>query len=323
MILIISSENDRTTNDVIDWLRYYNQTFLRISEGNKLELTETVIGTDQDVINFLIDDAEYNLNDFSSIWYRRSWVRFKGLNFNSTQNSDFNLDVNKQLMSEIDVFSKFFISELGKKSLNKPEDIFINKLHELKLCTDLGINIPKSVVTTRKEVLRSFKNSNKSIITKNLTQGVFVNFNNKAITSYTLLVTDEMIDDLDLTFFPMLFQENIEKVFELRIFYLDGKFYCSAIISQNDEKTKIDFRNYNHKKPNRTPPFNLPEIQRNKLHQLMINLGLNSGSIDLLVTKEGEYVFLEVNPIGQFAQVSKPCNYHLEKLVAEYLIKNK
>ena len=31
-------------------------------------------------------------------------------------------------------------------------------------------------------------------------------------------------------------------------------------------------------------------------------------------------VFLEVNPVGQFGMVSLPCNYQLEKRIAQYLI---
>ena len=51
----------------------------------------------------------------------------------------------------------------------------------------------------------------------------------------------------------------------------------------------------------------------------MQKLDMNSGSIDMVVTKDKRYVFLEVNPIGQFKQVSYPCNYYLEKEVAKYL----
>jgi hypothetical protein len=31
-------------------------------------------------------------------------------------------------------------------------------------------------------------------------------------------------------------------------------------------------------------------------------------------------VFLEVNPTGQYGMVSDPCNYYLDKKIAEYLI---
>ena len=52
----------------------------------------------------------------------------------------------------------------------------------------------------------------------------------------------------------------------------------------------------------------------------MKNLKLDTGSIDMIVTLDGEYVFLEINPIGQFGMVSYHCNYHLEKRIAEYII---
>ena len=54
----------------------------------------------------------------------------------------------------------------------------------------------------------------------------------------------------------------------------------------------------------------------------MDNLKLNSGSIDLVYTKDEDYYFLEVNPVGQFAMVSEPCNYYLEKIVAQKLSEN-
>ena len=52
-------------------------------------------------------------------------------------------------------------------------------------------------------------------------------------------------------------------------------------------------------------------------------LGLVMGSIDLIRSTEKEYVFLEVNPSGQFEMVSLPCNYHLEEKIANYLIRKK
>lgn len=92
-----------------------------------------------------------------------------------------------------------------------------------------------------------------------------------------------------------------------------------AIFSQNDNKTSVDFRNYNLKKPNRVVPYKLPSYIENKLLKFAKSADLDTGSFDLIVTKkEKEYVFLEVNPYGQFGWLSKNCNYYLEKLIAEY-----
>ena len=84
--------------------------------------------------------------------------------------------------------------------------------------------------------------------------------------------------------------------------------------------TKIDFRNYNRKKPNRTPPYDLPNRIEKKIKSCMKALNLNSGSIDMIVTPNDDYIFLEVNPVGMFWQVSFPCNYNIEEQIAKYLL---
>ena len=93
-----------------------------------------------------------------------------------------------------------------------------------------------------------------------------------------------------------------------------------VIFSQNTEGTKTDFRNYNLSKPNRKMRYALPKEIENKIGKLMDSLNLNCGSIDIIYTTKKEYVFLEVNPVGQFGMVSTPCNYALEKQIAKTLI---
>ena len=94
-----------------------------------------------------------------------------------------------------------------------------------------------------------------------------------------------------------------------------------AIFSQNNPKTKIDYRNYDRKKPNRFVPYKLPGKIEMAIGKMMNELQLNTGSLDLIKSnKNGKYYFLEVNPAGQFGMVSFPCNYNLHKIVAEYLV---
>ena len=99
-------------------------------------------------------------------------------------------------------------------------------------------------------------------------------------------------------FYPSLFQNLIEKKFEIRTFFLLDRFYSMAIFSQQKESTSIDFRNYDVKNPNRYVPFSIPKSIESKLKLFMKKLDLKTGSIDLIVTPNDEYVFLEVNPVG-------------------------
>lgn len=319
MILIISNQNDITTNVVIDWLLYYNQSFLRLCSDNMLEFTNISIGDYINEISFYVKGKPYKLSDFKAIWYRRGWIIPNQYIFDK-ENNVLNKEINKQLYTEISTLNDYFISSLEKISINSPNDLSLNKLKALKEASKIGIKTPNTLISSQKKDLINFKKQYNNIITKNYSQGVFINYNNNNLIGFTSIVTDKMIKSLPSKIFPTMFQEMIDKEFELRVFFIEGEFYSSAIFSQNDEKTKIDFRNYNNSKPNRTPPYTLPIFMKKKLKLLMNELKLNSGSIDVIVDKNGDYVFLEVNPIGQFAQVSYPCNYFLEKRMAEKLI---
>ncbi len=81
----------------------------------------------------------------------------------------------------------------------------------------------------------------------------------------------------------------------------------------------VDYRDKDKIRNPRTIPFKLPKNIEDKLVLLMKQLNLNTGSIDIIKTFDGRYVFLEVNPIGIYDEISINCNYYLNKKVAEWL----
>ena len=199
------------------------------------------------------------------------------------------------------------------------------KLLTLQLAKEIGIKIPETYICSKKTILQKTFNSQKNLITKGLQNGLTITSktNDGSAYSYynlTSKILEDDINEINTTFFPSLIQQKIDKLFELRIFYFSGTFYSMAIFSQKDLTTNVDFRNYNVEKPNRNIPFILPTDIQNKLQLLLDKLLLNTASIDMIYTPEKEYVFLEVNPEGQFGMVSSPCNYHIERLISEYLI---
>ncbi len=138
--------------------------------------------------------------------------------------------------------------------------------------------------------------------------------------SYTKLVNKRFINSLPDIFPTMLFQQYIEKEYEIRIFYLDGKLYPMAIFSQSSDKTKVDFRNYDFNNPNRTVSCKLPKEVEEKLMAFMKDYKFDAASVDMVKCKNtGKHYFLEVNTHGQFGMVSEPCNYYLENKIAETL----
>jgi ATP-GRASP peptide maturase of grasp-with-spasm system len=323
MILIISSDDDLTTNDVIDWLRHFDAEFIRISDESKVRILHSEINNDKSDSLIEMDGKVVSLSEIKSCWYRRSWFSISKWGMQSSDN-DLNQSINRQLFEENVYLEDFIENYLKNRMLNFKDDNKLNKLSALKIAVEVGLKIPDSIVTTLKSDVQKFAEKHDfKVISKNFSPGIFAYYKDFIVGTLTMQVSKEMVENLNDTFHPILLQEQINKEFELRIFFLNGEMYASAIMSQNDETTKVDFRNYNFEKANRTPPFELPNNLKERLTKLMSLLNLNSGSIDLLVNDSDEYIFLEVNPIGQFSQVSTPCNYYLEKKVADSLIYNK
>jgi glutathione synthase/RimK-type ligase-like ATP-grasp enzyme len=52
----------------------------------------------------------------------------------------------------------------------------------------------------------------------------------------------------------------------------------------------------------------------------MESLGLTFGAIDLIQKPDGEFVFLEVNPNGQWLWLERMLNLGISQAVAEWLI---
>ena len=57
-----------------------------------------------------------------------------------------------------------------------------------------------------------------------------------------------------------------------------------------------------------------------KVGELMRRMNLCFGSLDFIVTPEGEHVFLEVNPVGQFGWIADQTGLPIHERLAELLI---
>lgn len=130
----------------------------------------------------------------------------------------------------------------------------------------------------------------------------------------------EKLSELPERFVLTLFQECIDAEFEIRVFYLDGQFYATAIIITEKENNVVDVKlNYESENINWLP-YKLPEEYEEELDAFMKLINLNTGSLDIMRTKEGDYVMLEINPVGQFSAPGYRCNYNLEEKIANWLI---
>lgn len=139
---------------------------------------------------------------------------------------------------------------------------------------------------------------------------------------FTSILDKELIDKQEDLLFPIMIQERIEKKYDIRTFFLNGSMYSMAIFSQLDSSTRTDWRISQQRNSIRNVPYLLPEKIQDAVRSLMNELELKTGSIDFILSKTDEYVFLEVNPVGQFGMVSELCNYSLYNKFADFVIGN-
>lgn len=322
MVLILSNDGDLSCDLVQDWLDFYHYPYLRINSWEFLRKPISVSLVNGE-FSFTMAGKKIDLDSIHSIWYRKYGL------FRCTETYRRLISTHKMDEELINHLSKEYARSIqtllialkDEKWLTNPMYMNVSKLEVLKVASDCGLNTSATYLVNDRNQLAHLVEK-KNLISKSVFDPIIAEWGkrNRGMM-YTVEVNKEELSALPSSFLPSMVQEKLEKKYELRIFYLNGKMYPMAIFSQKDNQTQLDFRNYNWEKPNRMEPCKLNVDLKKKIRKLMYRLYLNCGSIDLIVAKDGKTYFLEVNPTGQFGMVDFPCNYGLHKIVAEELIK--
>lgn len=306
-MLLISESGDKSTDQVIDWLFFY---------CSNLEFIRTNVDCDFKKILVNIGKKQPNVteNKYEIVWNRRGHIPIIPNVLKKTIWFEY---VKKEQLSVLEFFElsndKYFIGSFQKEYHN-------NKLKNLQEASNVGLAIPHTVVTNNKEDLMFSIDRSKKYITKSLYHTPLVESENSIYYGNGTIEID--INNIPPVFAPSLIQEKIEKDIEVRVFFIERDVFSMAIFSQNDVNTQLDFRNYNIEKPNRLVPFKLPDEILFKVLKFIENNSYNTGSIDLILTPQNDFVFLEINPMGQYDWLSYNCNYYIDRKIAEILIRN-
>ncbi len=323
MVLIVSEDGDVSTLDVIDWLDYFKVSWIRINESSEVKFITLFsdikkgICWEVEINDYKNEKVKLCSNEITGYWYRRGHINLLNV---------IDFDINplaiylKDNVDEIENFINISLCNKGK-SIGSFYDNYTNKLYNLESAQKVGLNIPDTKIVTQKKDLINFFNKNRRIVTKGVKYNSFGVVGEYGVGCYTSEINFDDLNFFAEEFAPSLVQELLDKFVEIRVFYLKGRCYSSAIFSQLNPKTHIDFRAYEDGDlPNRIVPFNIPNSLKIKIRKFMKQINLDTGSIDLVLTSKNEFYFLEVNPVGQFGKFSYVCNFEIEKIIAEALI---
>jgi MvdD-like protein with pre-ATP grasp domain len=190
---------------------------------------------------------------------------------------------------------------------------------QLQLAATLGFDIPPTLITNRAEDFLAFHREHSGEVIDKMPSVVFPLDRNGPFHRYTQRVTTRDVGYVGrLRFSPMLFQPNIKKALEVRVTVVGSRVMAAEIHSQATAHTLQDWRRYDH---GRTPyrVHDLPAEVHDRCVALVSKLGLRYGAIDLILTPAGRYVFLEVNPNGQWLWVEHKTGLPITEAVCDLL----
>lgn len=318
-ILVLTNNGDESVDGVIEQLKVMGEKYFRFNTemfplGIKLKLTTEGGFIENESVNEIID-----LNSIKSVWYRRpegALITNSGLGEGYIQ---FIKNESKiALWSLYTTLDAFWVNPplYGSQLLQR------NKLLQLKDASSIGLKIPDTLITNDPDELVDFCKANGNVMAVKLLRGNWFveEGSNIPLSVFTQRISldDVLKNREDIKLAPILAQEYVEKDLELRITIVGGKIFACAIHSQDSEQTKTDWRNYDLMNV-RHEPYQLPLEIENKLFTLMNQWYLNFGALDMILTPSGEYVFLEINPNGQWLWIEQLTDMPISKSLAEIL----
>jgi glutathione synthase/RimK-type ligase-like ATP-grasp enzyme len=315
-ILILAYEEDPHADSVCKYFGEKGTEYLRINTDRIVKDHKITFDSRNGHFKICNKEREIIVDDMWTIWNRR----VLDPNFEGEISSDLEEIIKTETKK---TWQGLLYSHKGKV-VNRPHNQFVasNKIDQLSyvLSNGNGVLIPATIITNDPNELFSFFKSYHKICYKPQQTPVIYR-GDEALTIYTNIVTENDLENAELVKMnPCVFQEYVEKSYELRITALEDRTIAVAIHSQDSEDSKIDWRRYDLDNV-KYEKVDLPEFVNDFSINLLRHYSLSFGQIDMIVTPSRDYVFLELNPNGQWLWLEEQSGYNLTRDVAENILK--
>jgi hypothetical protein len=195
------------------------------------------------------------------------------------------------------------------------------KASHLRVAAELGFELPPTVFTNSREEFLDFYNQHNGNIVHKLAGFSFHDtVGADTFTRFTEVVSKrDVAYAASLQYCPMILQAYVPKRLELRITVVGRQVFAAEIHSQQTHHTQHDWRRYDL---SNTPhfPHALPRDVEERCVRLLQRLELNYGAIDMILTPDGRYVFLEINPSGQYSWIEQVTGLPISAAICDFLM---
>ncbi len=312
MIAIISADNDVHAQAVISKLVAKGGSYCMIDLSKYPSQSKLTINYDAhseySSAKWQSEATSVDFEDCRVIWWRRPQPFEIDSTITDIDNKNF------AFVEAMNAFAGLWLT-LDAYWINHPtrDEEAARKVYQLKVAQQVGLRIPDTSITSDIEEARRFINRH------GVGQTVYKAFSGtEQAWRETRLIKQEELDLISgVRYAPVIFQEYIPLGLDFRITVVGDKIFPAAINSRGTEY-EVDFRMVME-----SAQFEngiLPAEVTASLHALMRKLGLVYGAIDMRQTPEGEFVFLEINPAGQWLFVEERTGQPITQALADLML---
>lgn len=304
MILVVTNKRDYTADFLILEMKRRGLEFLRLNTEDFPQSARLSLKLSNSQIQgqLSVGMKSVAFTDIHSVWYRRPLPSIPAETVTDEAAKDF-------IIRESRVTLEGAWRLLSCIWVSHPDRIQVaeSKIYQLQIASQIGFTIPTTLITNSPAHAQTFyEDRPDQVIFKPQRHGR-IDREDRFSLLYTNVVTpDHMGDFARINLSPVLFQHYAPKKLELRVTVVGKNVFPVEIHSQDVSEAKHDWRKVDPAMLKHVP-HELPPHIANKCIQLVETLGLSFGAIDLILTPDGEYIFLEINPNGQWAWIEQLC----------------
>jgi hypothetical protein len=293
MLLILTSNRDFAADYLIVHLIERDLPYFRLnSEEISTAGYSFILDRTSTSLQIIDGSRELDLDAVTAVWYRRA--------------------LQPSLARDVPPDTRPFVAgelrHLVTGMVLGAEVLWVNPIHQvyraehkvlqLQIAQRLGFTVPRTIVSWDRRVLQRFASEARTpIICKPIYTGLQVE-SSRRYSVYTHRVTAADLDDEEsLRLCPILLQEEIFKKADVRATFIGRE--CFVVEIQSAGAALLDWRTPDAHL--RYSVASLPAKVEAKCRLMLTKLDLHYGAFDFVRTPDDDYVFLEINPTGEWA----------------------
>ena len=307
-MLVLTHQFDPTADYVVEELNRRGVPVFRCNPGDfpqALNLTATL--GEGWTGSLRLGDREVRLEDIGCGYYRRPTVFEFPPGMSEPER--------KWAASEARMGVGGIVSAL-RQWLNHPAAISRAEYKpvQLSVASALGLRVPRTLITNNPSYAAEFAASLPRVVYKPLSSTPLAEEDSVAMI-YTTPVDARLIDS-SVAHTAHLFQEWVPKEYEVRVTVVDDRLFAARIDAKSATALvdwRSDYENVTYML------WEVPTTVKLSVMSLLDRLQLRFGTLDFVVTPANEWVFLEINPNGQWAWIEEEVGLPIAAAIADAL----